>query len=114
MNPEYKLRVKTTLLNLKPPVLIEVAKLLAQRHSKLPELALVKQRDDLAVKLLLPLPLLLRGELEVGVQHSGAPVEMSGMQLQREPGLGVVVSGQVKVMQLVNIADVELLSGDVI
>ena len=96
------------------PVFIEVTQLLAQRYSKLPELALVKQGDDLAIELLLPLPLLLRGELEVGMQHPGAPVKMAGVQLQREPGLGVVVGGQVEVMELVYVADIELLSGDVI
>ena len=97
-----------------PPVLIEVTQFLAQRHSKLPELALVKQGDDLTIELLLPLPLLLSGELEVGMQHPGAPVKMAGVQLQSEAGLGEVVGGQVEVMQLVNVADIELLSGDVI
>ena len=48
------------------------------------------------------------------MQHPGAPVKMAGVQLQREPGLGVVVGGQVEVMELVNVADIELLSGDVI
>lgn len=40
------------------PVLVEVAQLLAERHGVLPQLALVEQRDDLPVQLLLPLPLL--------------------------------------------------------
>ena len=48
------------------------------------------------------------------MKHPGAPVEVAGVQLQREPGLGVVVGSQMEVVQLVNIADVELLSGDVI
>ena len=40
------------------PVLVEVAQLLAEGHGVLPQLALVEQRDDLPVQLLLPLPLL--------------------------------------------------------
>ena len=96
------------------PVFVEVTKLLAQRDSEFPKLTLVKQGDDLAIKLLLPLPLLLRGELEVGVKHPGAPVEVAGVQLQREPCLCVVMGGQMEVVQFVNIADVELLSGDII
>ena len=40
------------------PVLVEIAQLLAEGHGVLPQLALVEQRDDLPVQLLLPLPLL--------------------------------------------------------
>ena len=45
----------------------------------------------------------------VGGQGGVAPVEQVGVQQQREAGLREVVTGQVQVTQLVDVADVHLL-----